>query len=118
VSDPDEPAIFIRDLTGRLTTWVDIGTPDSARLHRAAKAAERVVVYCHKEGAQWLKGLAAAGIHRADDLELYSIDRGFIAEMVTRLERRVAFSMSVTDREIYLSIGSDNLTGKVERLRL
>jgi uncharacterized protein YaeQ len=118
VSDPDEPTIFIRDLTGKLTTWIDIGTPDSARLHRASKAAARVVVYCHKEGAQWLKGLAAAGIHRADQIELYGFDRAFIADMVSRLERRVAFSMSITDREMYLSIGSDNITGKVERLRL
>lgn len=118
VSDPDEPTIAIRDLTGKITTWIDIGTPDSTRLHKAAKAATRVAVYCHKEGAQWLKGLAAAGIHRADDIELYAIDRGFIAQMVSRLERRISFSMSVTDREVYLSIGSDNLTGKIERLRL
>lgn len=118
VSDPDEPAIAIRDLTGKITTWIDVGTPDAARLHKASKAAARVVAYCHKEGTQWLKGLAAAGIHRAGELELYSMDRGLIAEMVARLERRIAFSMSVTDREIYLSIGSDNLTSTVERLPL
>ena len=118
VSDPDEPAISIRDLTGKITTWIDIGTPDSARLHKASKAAARVVVYCHKEGSQWLKGLAAAGMPRAEAIELYAFDRNFIGDMVGRLERRVAFSMSVTDREIYLSIGSDNLTSKIERLRL
>jgi uncharacterized protein YaeQ len=118
VSDPEEPAISIRDLTGKITTWIDIGTPDAARLHKASKAAARVVVYCHKEGTQWLKGLAAAGIHRAGELGLYSIDRGFIAEMVARLDRRVAFSVSITDREIYLSIGADNLTGRIERLTL
>ena len=118
VSDPDEPTISIRDLTGRITTWIEIGTPDAARLHKASKAAARVVVYCHKEGTQWLKGLAAAGIHRAESLELNGIDRGFIAEMVSRLDRRMAFSLSITDRELYLSIGTDNLTGQVERLQL
>lgn len=118
VSEPDEPTISVRDLTGRIITWIEIGTPDAARLHKASKAAERVVVYCHKEGAQWLKGLAAAGIHRADKLELNSIGRGFIAAMVSRLDRRMAFSLSITDRELYLSIGSDNLTGQVERLQL
>lgn len=118
VSEPDEPTISVRDLTGRIITWIEIGTPDAARLHKASKAAERVVVYCHKEGAQWLKGLAAAGIHRADKLELNSIARGFIAAMVSRLDRRMAFSLSITDRELYLSIGSDNLTGQVERLQL
>ena len=118
VSDPDAPTISIRDLTGRISTWIEIGTPDAARLHRASKAAARVAVYCHKEGTQWLKGLAAAGIHRADKLELNAIDRGFIAEMVARLDRRMAFSLSITDRELYLSIGADNLTGQVKRLQL
>ena len=116
VSEPDAPAISIRDLTGKIATWIEIGTPDATRLHKASKAAARVVVYCHKEGTQWLKGLAAAGIHRAGELELYAIDRGFIAEMVARLDRRMAFSVSITDREIYLSIGADNLTGHIERL--
>ena len=31
VSSPDEPAIAIRDLTGAIRTWIDIGTPDAAR---------------------------------------------------------------------------------------
>jgi len=116
VSDPDEPMIAIRDLTGTITAWIDIGTPDSGRLHKASKAAERVVVYCHKEGTQWLKGLAAAGIHRAGALELYAFDRSFIAEMVARLDRRMAFSVSITDRELYLSIGADNLIGRIQQL--
>ena len=118
VSDPEEPTISVRDLTGRINTWIEIGTPDAARLHKASKAAARVVVYCHKAGMQWLKGLAAAGIHRAGELELYAIDRALIAEMAARLDRRVAFSVSITDREIYLSLGADNLTGRVERLTL
>lgn len=116
VSEPEEPALSIRDLTGKITVWIDIGTPDATRLHKASKAAARVVAYCHKEGTQWLKGLAAAGIHRAGELELYAIDRGLIAEMVARLDRRMNFSVSFTDREIYLSIGADNLTGRVTRL--
>ena len=42
VSSPDEPAIVIRDRTGVMTTWIDIGMPDAARLHKASKAARRV----------------------------------------------------------------------------
>jgi len=118
VSEPEEPTISIRDLTGAITTWIEIGTPDSTRLHKASKAAARVAVYCHKEGAQWLKGLAAAGIHRADALELYAIDRDLIGALVAKLDRRMAFSVSITDRELYVSIGDDNLTGAITRLTI
>jgi uncharacterized protein YaeQ len=116
VSDPDQPAIAVRDLTGAIVSWIDIGTPDAARLHRASKAARRVAVYIHKEPTQYLKQLAGEKIHRAEQLELYAIDRGLVSALVARLDRRVAFSASVTDRELYVSIGADNLTGSVTRL--
>jgi uncharacterized protein YaeQ len=116
LSDPEEPTLAVRDLTGAIKTWIEIGTPDAARLHKASKAAARVVVYTHKDPGQFLKQLAGEKIHRADALELYAIDRGLIAALAARLERRVAFSLSVTDRELYVSIGVDTLTGTVVRL--
>jgi uncharacterized protein YaeQ len=115
LSEPDEPAVSVRDLTGRIQSWIDIGTPDAARLHKASKAAPRVAVYTHKNPGQLLKQLAGARIHRAEALELYAIDRGLIAALAARLERRMAFSLSINEREIYLSIGTDTLTGAVSR---
>ena len=116
VSDPDEPAIVIRDRTGAMTAWIDVGMPDAARLHKASKAAGRVAVYTHRDQAQFLKQLAGERIHNAQALELYALDRGLVGALVARLERRMAFSVSVTDRELYVSIGADNLTGAVVRL--
>ncbi len=116
LSDPEEPTIAVRDLTGGIKAWIDIGTPDAARLHKASKAADRVAVYTHKDPTQFLKQLAGERIHRAEALELYAIDRAMVSALVARLERRVAFSLTVTDHELYLSIGTDNITGAVVRL--
>jgi uncharacterized protein YaeQ len=108
---------FLRDLTGRIKTWIDVGTPDAARLHKAAKSGARVVVYTHKNPDQFLKQLSGEKIHRPDELELYAMDRGLVAALAARLDRRVAFSVSITDRELYLSI-TDTLTGAVTRLTI
>jgi uncharacterized protein YaeQ len=116
VSSPDEPAIAIRDLTGALTAWIDVGSPDADRLHKAAKLAGRVAVYTHKDPALFLKQLAGRKIHNAQALELYALDRAFVGALVARLERRVAFSLSISGGELYVSIGSDQLTGVVRRL--
>jgi uncharacterized protein YaeQ len=116
LSDPDEPPIAVRDLTGTLAAWIDIGTPDAARLHRASKLAPRVAVYVHKDPAQWLRALAGERIHRADALELYAIDRTLIAALVARLERRMAFALSINDRELFLSIADATLTGPVRKV--
>jgi uncharacterized protein YaeQ len=116
VSDPDEPAITVRDLTGALRTWIEIGTPDAARLHKAAKASPRVVVYTHKDPAQFLRNLEGARIHRAEALEIYAVDRPLVGALAARLDRRMDFALSVTDREITISIGLDTLTGGTKRL--
>ena len=118
LSDPDEPPIAVRDLTGALVAWIDIGTPDAARLHRASKAASRVAVYVHKDPAQWLRSLAGARIHRADALALWAVNRPFVSALCARLDRRVAFALSVADREVYASFADATLSGPLTRMAL
>jgi uncharacterized protein YaeQ len=118
VSDSDQPAISVRDLTGVLRVWVDIGAPEAARLHRAAKLAPRVAVYTHKDPGQLAARLSAEKIHRAEALELYAMDREWLASLTARLERRMEFALTVADRNIYLSLGSETLTTSVPRISL
>jgi len=118
LSDPDQPALALRDLTGSLRTWIEIGSPDAARLHRAAKAAPRVAVYTHKDPALLRRQLEGERIHRAESLELYALDRDLVAALSQRLERRMRFELSVTGRHLYLSIGGATLSGAVEPVAL
>jgi uncharacterized protein YaeQ len=118
LSDPDEPPIAVRDLTGALEAWIDIGTPDAARLHRASKIAPRVAVYVHKDPSQWLRSLAGARIHRAEALELWAFDRALVTGLCGRLERRMAFALSISDRELYASLADATVSGPVHRLSL
>src|SRR5262245_49827081 len=115
LSEPDEPAISVRDLTGAVRSWIDIGTPDAGRLHKAGKAATRAAVYTHKDPAQLIGRLAGERIHRAETLEVYAIDRGLVSALAARLQRRMAFNLAVNDRSLYLSIGADTLIGSVSR---
>lgn len=114
VSDPDQPPIAIRDLTGAIRAWIDIGNPDAARLHKASKAAPRVAVYTHKNPARLLENLAGERIHRADELEIYAFDRGLIAALAARLDRRMTFALGVSGGECFVSIGNETLTGVVQ----
>jgi uncharacterized protein YaeQ len=118
LSEPDQPAIAVRDLTGALRAWIDVGTPDAARLHKAAKAAPRVAVYSHRGEAQLRHALAGEKIHRAGELELYALDRDFVAAFVKRLDRRMSFDLSVSGQHIYLAHGGETLDGAIERVVL
>ena len=118
LSEPEQPALAVRDLTGALRGWIDVGAPDAARLHKAGKAAPRVVVYTHRDPAQLRRQLEGEKIHRPEALELYAIDPDVIAGLVQRLERRMSLDLSVTDRHLFLSVGDATLSGAVERINL
>lgn len=115
ISMPDDPAIFVRDLTGRLRVWIDVGAPDAARMHRASKAADRVAVYTHKDPKQVLAVWAGERIHKAAAIDLFSVDRAMLASLVARLERRMAFSLTITERHLYVAIGDDVIDGVLTR---
>ena len=118
LSNPEEPAILVRDLTGALQTWIEVGLPEAARLHKASKAARRVVVYAHRDVQAWLVRLAGERIHRAEELEIYAMDRELVAGLASRLERRMEFDLSVSERNVYVSLGNTTLSGTVEERRL
>lgn len=116
LAEPDEPALAIRDLTGGLRVWIDVGMPDAARLHKASKASPRVVVYTHKDPQQLVRQLAGERIHRADAVELYGLDRHFLDALAEQLARRMTMSLTITERELYLSIDGVTLTTHVDRV--
>jgi uncharacterized protein YaeQ len=118
LSDTDEPALSVRDLTGVLKCWIEVGTPEAPRLHKAGKAAPRVVIYAHRGVEPWLARLAGERIHRGDALEIRVVDREFLASLVARLERRMEFDLSVSEQTLYLSLGDETLTGSIETLSL
>ena len=118
LSDPDQPALEVRDLTGRLEAWIEVGSPDAARLHRASKAAPRVAVYTHHDAARYWASLAGEKIHRAEAVELYGFERGLVAALVERLERRTEFELSVNDGTLFLTLDGGSVSGELLAHRL
>ncbi|HXT70558.1 MAG TPA: YaeQ family protein [Vicinamibacterales bacterium] len=118
ISDPEEPTIAVRDLTGKVRVWIEIGAPAAARLHKASKAANRVAVYTHRDPAQLMRELAGEKIHRASDVEIYSFDRAFIAALAARLERRMSMAVSISERHVLVAMDEGTCEGSIATHRL
>ena len=115
IAEPDVPALAVRDLTGAMQVWIDVGAPDAARLHKASKASPRVAIYTHRDAARLAAQLAGERIHRSAELELYGIDRELIDGLVARLDRRNSWELSVTDRHVYVAVDGETIEGDVTR---
>lgn len=113
ISATDEPAVFVRDLTGRLTAWIEVGAPDAEKLHLGSRQAERTVVYTHRDPAKVAARWEGARIHRGEAILLYSFDPGFIDSAVGSLERRNTVTVSVTERQLYLVLNGVTTSSSV-----
>jgi uncharacterized protein YaeQ len=92
--------------------------PDAARLHRGSKHAGRVAVYTHRDPRQWLAQLSGVKIHRASEIPIRAFDRGAIDELVGLSERRMSWSLSVSDGDVYVSIGARTFAVPVVEYRI
>jgi len=110
VSSGDEPALLVRDLTGRVTAWIEVGMPDAARLHRGSKLAGRVAVYTHRDVRQLLAQLTGERIHRAGEMRLRSFDRTIVEQIASLIDRRTSMAVSVSGDELMVSIGDRSIT--------
>ncbi|AZC13019.1 MULTISPECIES: YaeQ family protein [unclassified Microbacterium] len=113
ISSTEEPAVLIRDATGRITAWIEVGAPDAGRLHFGSKLADRTTVYTHRDPAKVRAGVAGKTIHRADDIVLHSFDPGFIDAAVAALARRNTVTLSVTERQLYLDLNGTALSSAI-----
>jgi uncharacterized protein YaeQ len=115
VASGSEPAILFRDLTGRITGWIEVGMPDPERIHRGHKLAGRAALYTHRDVRKILAQMASANIHRVQDIPVYEVDRAFVEEAAALIERRSEVSLSVTERQLYVEInGHSRSTAIVE----
>jgi len=110
LSSGDEPALVVRDLTGRMTAWIEVGLPDAARLHRGSKLAGRAAVYTHRDARQLLSQLSGAKIHRAGDIPIRAFDRAAIEELAALIERRASLAVSISGGDVSVAIGERMLT--------
>ena len=65
---------------------------------------------------EYLARLSGERIHRIEELELYAMDRAWLAEVERLLERRMKFSLTVAAQHLYLSIGTKTLSCSMERI--
>jgi uncharacterized protein YaeQ len=113
VSSGDDPAVLVRDLTGRITGWIEVGMPGADRLHRGSKAADRTAVYTHRDVRQVLAQFAGAKIHRGAEIPVYSFDRGFVEALAEKFERRTDLALTITDRHLYAEVNGTSLESAI-----
>lgn len=106
ISDTDVAPISVHDPTGLLREWIEIGTPAAERLHKAAKAAPRVVIYTTSDLGPLRE--RAAEIHKSDAIEVVTFAPALVEAVEQRLDRTTALEVVRTDGHLYVTIDGES----------
>ncbi len=115
LAEPDEPCLSMKSDRGGLALWIEIGSPSARRLHKAAKASAKLLVYTYKNPAALVKEIEAEGVHNAQKLELYSFAPGFLDQLEALLEKDNEWSVMHDEGSLTVNIGDESIAGELVR---
>jgi uncharacterized protein YaeQ len=118
LSTTDEPAVWVKTLDGRVKLWIEIGHPSAERLHKASKAAQHVAVCTAQDVARYQLTLAGARIHRGQAIELVGLPSALVGALEAQVARRMEWDLAITGGQLYLTAGSETLSGELMRTTL
>jgi uncharacterized protein YaeQ len=106
ISSTEEPPIAVRDLTGILIHWIDIGNPSMERLHKASKSARRVSVFTDKNLE------IDATVHKADEIAVVRFPTDFLDAL--ELERNVKLELTRNEGHLYATLNGKQIEGVIQ----
>lgn len=101
----DEPDIWVIGPDGRSQLWVEVGLPESDRIIKASRHAERTALLaCGKALSSW-EQLHLSKLESVKNLTIVSVDQTFINTLASNLERSINWSITITEGTMYLTTG-------------
>ncbi len=98
MSDQEEPDLVLKDLTGAIELWIDVGQPDEAQLRKACGRAKHVFVYAysgHAAGKWWAD--SAPAFERFRNLTIVSIPAASAQEIAKFAAARMSLQCMVQE---------------------
>lgn len=97
LSDVEEPDLWLRDDTGAIECWIEVGLPDERRLRRACGRAGRVVAVSYgRNAALWWRRQQDA-LMRLDRLSVLELPVAATAELVGLARRTMRLQANAND---------------------
>lgn len=111
--DPDAAAINIPEANGGFKTLIEIGSPSARKLHKATKSAKSVKIYTYKNPNTLIEEIRSEKVHRAQEIELYSIPMNFLSELEPLLKRDNRWGILFDDGTITIQAGDISVSGEL-----
>jgi uncharacterized protein YaeQ len=102
ISDSDEPDLWLKDLTGDIQLWIELGHPDERVLARACGRSKTVFVYTYSANPdRWWEPIKAR-FAKERNLIVRHVDAESAKQLAGLADRTMNLQCSVQDGEIWM----------------
>lgn len=103
LSTEDEPDVWLKDRTGEIDLWIEVGQPDEQRIRRACGRARRVIVYNYSgRSAQVWWDKTGAALARNKNLSVIDLPAEACMAMAAMAERGMRLQCMIQDGQVQL----------------
>jgi uncharacterized protein YaeQ len=119
LSDEDEPDLWEKDLTGAITTWIDVGLPDDKRIRKAAGRADQVYVYSYgaTHGTRLWWEQVEGKLDKTRNVTVIRLPTAQTRELAALADRNMRLTCTVQDGQAWLSSDATNVEVQPEILK-
>jgi len=111
LSNDEDPDLWLRDYTGDVELWIDLGQPDESRIKKASGRARKAVVFGYNGNAfdiWWGKNESA--LARFKNLSVVDITEAELDAATGFLQRGMRLTAMIQDGELQLMSDSETVS--------
>ncbi|THF58085.1 YaeQ family protein [Pseudothauera rhizosphaerae] len=113
----DEPDLWLRDLTGHIRRWIDVGQPDEKWIRKACNRADGVVILSYGRAADiWWQGVRDK-LARQDKLTVLKLPPETAPALAELTERSMRLQFTIQDGQMWVTDGQRTVQVEPETLQ-
>ena len=101
LSSEVEPALWRRDLTGRIQMWIEVGLPDEKSVRKACGRAREVLVYAYGRGADMWWRQAGEELARHENLSVWALPIEATHTLATLADRSMRLQFTIQEAVVF-----------------
>lgn len=111
ITDESEADVWLKDLTGSIELWIDVGMPDERLVRKACGRAREVLIYSYGGRAAeiWLANNRAA-FARQSNLRIVDLPAEQTAALAQLAQRTMNLQLLIQDGELSISDSNTSVT--------
>ncbi len=113
----DEADLWLKDLTGSIELWIDVGIPDEKLIRKACGRAKQVIVYAYggRVADMWF-AQNSKQFERLSNLTVINLPVESTRAIAQLAQRNMQLQCTIQDGQVWLSDGNESVN--VDRITL